>query len=233
MFAVDQVEALIELGRWDDAVGLLDWYEANARRLGRASALAQHAAVEGFSRGRGVSMTRSRRLAEALELHAEVDLPSIPEGQACSRSGLPSGGRSAAAKADGQHGQAVELFDRLGARCGRALSCRDRSGQRTGARGRFASAGRRSASPPSVAQGRTGREGAAALFLSERTVEGHLSRVYGKARCQSRRSWRGCSRLIARSDRSSMGIPPVLPKPRPLASNAGDRGGRPEGKEER
>ena len=31
-----------------------------------------------------------------------------------------------------------------------------------------------------VAEGRTNREVAAALFLSDRTVEGHLSRVFGK-----------------------------------------------------
>ena len=34
-FVVDQVEALIELGRRDEAVELLDWYEGNARRLER------------------------------------------------------------------------------------------------------------------------------------------------------------------------------------------------------
>jgi DNA-binding NarL/FixJ family response regulator len=37
-----------------------------------------------------------------------------------------------------------------------------------------------------VAEGKTNREVAAALFLSERTVEGHLSRVYGKLGVRSR-----------------------------------------------
>ena len=31
-----------------------------------------------------------------------------------------------------------------------------------------------------VAEGRTNREVAAALFVSDRTVEGHLSRIFGK-----------------------------------------------------
>jgi DNA-binding CsgD family transcriptional regulator len=37
-----------------------------------------------------------------------------------------------------------------------------------------------------VAEGKTNREVAAALFLSERTVEGHLSRVFGKLGVRSR-----------------------------------------------
>ena len=37
-----------------------------------------------------------------------------------------------------------------------------------------------------VAEGRTNREVAAALFLAERTVAGHLSRVYAKLGVRSR-----------------------------------------------
>ena len=37
-----------------------------------------------------------------------------------------------------------------------------------------------------VAQGRTNREIAAALFLSEKTVERHLSRIFGKLGVSSR-----------------------------------------------
>jgi len=37
-----------------------------------------------------------------------------------------------------------------------------------------------------VAEGRTNREIAAALFLSERTVAGHLTRIYGKLDIRSR-----------------------------------------------
>ena len=39
-FVVDHIEALIELGRREEALELLDWYEGHARRLERASALA-------------------------------------------------------------------------------------------------------------------------------------------------------------------------------------------------
>ena len=37
-----------------------------------------------------------------------------------------------------------------------------------------------------VAEGRTNREVAAALVLSERTIEGHLSRIYAKLGVRSR-----------------------------------------------
>ena len=37
-----------------------------------------------------------------------------------------------------------------------------------------------------VAEGRTNREVAAALYLTERTVESHLSRVYAKVGVRSR-----------------------------------------------
>ena len=39
-FTVDLIEALIELGRRDEALEILDWYEGNAHKLQRFSALA-------------------------------------------------------------------------------------------------------------------------------------------------------------------------------------------------
>ena len=49
-FVLDQTEALVELGRGDEAVELLDWYEGNARRLERASALANVRTLPGPAR---------------------------------------------------------------------------------------------------------------------------------------------------------------------------------------
>ena len=43
-----------------------------------------------------------------------------------------------------------------------------------------------------VAQGRTNREVAAALFLSAKTIEYHLGSIYRKLGIRRRRSWRGC-----------------------------------------
>ena len=62
LFAVDLIEALIELGRSDEAIEILDWYEGNARRLERASALADPCRALLASRGwRARSCTRRLR----------------------------------------------------------------------------------------------------------------------------------------------------------------------------
>ena len=52
-FVVDHIEALVELGRPLEARELLDWYEGNARRLGRVSALANCARCRGTPRRAG------------------------------------------------------------------------------------------------------------------------------------------------------------------------------------
>ena len=59
-FTVDLIEALVELGRRDEALEILDWYEGNARRLERASALAN------CRRCRGLLAARAGELGAAL-----------------------------------------------------------------------------------------------------------------------------------------------------------------------
>ncbi len=63
-----------------------------------------------------------------------------------------------------------------------------------------------------VAEGKTNREVAAALFLSDRTVEGHLSRIFGKLGVRSRTE---LARVLTGSDQgnepSNTGDSPVSP----------------------
>jgi DNA-binding CsgD family transcriptional regulator len=66
-----------------------------------------------------------------------------------------------------------------------------------------------------VAQGKSNREVAAALFLSDRTVEGHLSRVFGKLGIRHRMELAGA--LAARQTQGSVvsntGETPVSARP--------------------
>jgi len=82
--------------------------------------------------------------------------------------------------------EAVAAFERLGTAlwADRARAELRRISGRAPTSGALTPAEERIASL--VAEGKTNREVAAALFLSERTVEGHLSRVYGKLGVRSR-----------------------------------------------
>jgi DNA-binding CsgD family transcriptional regulator len=81
--------------------------------------------------------------------------------------------------------QALNGFERLGARgwAARARTELGRVGGRTREEG-LSQAERRVVTL--VAQGRTNREVAAALYLSERTVESHLTHAYAKLGVRSR-----------------------------------------------
>jgi hypothetical protein len=75
-FVVDHVEALVELGRAAEAVELLDWYEGNARKRNRISALANCARCRGLLAGQeGDLAPATDAFQEALERHAQAELP--------------------------------------------------------------------------------------------------------------------------------------------------------------
>ena len=82
--------------------------------------------------------------------------------------------------------QALAIFERLGAPlwAQKARSELARIGGRAPARGELTEAERRIAAL--VAEGRTNREVAAALFVTEHTVEGALTRAYRKLGVRSR-----------------------------------------------
>ena len=88
-FVIDQVEALVELGRRDEAAELLDWYEGNARRLERVSALANCVRCRGLlaASGRRISTMRIRAYEEALALACCGRAPTRPRRARFLRSG--------------------------------------------------------------------------------------------------------------------------------------------------
>ncbi len=185
-FVTDCVEALVELGRRGEAVELLDWYEANARRLGRASALANCmrcrgllAAQEGDLEGAGVAFE------EALTWHAAVEFP-LDRGRTLLALGAAQRRAKRRREARATLEEALGIFERIGAALW-AVRARSELGRISG---RAASPGALTPSEQRVAalvaEGKTNREVAAALFLSERTVEGHLSHAFGKLGVRSR-----------------------------------------------
>ena len=84
-----------------------------------------------------------------------------------------------------------------------------------------------------VAEGKTNREVAAALFLSDRTVEGHLSHVFGKLGISHRTELaRRSPRIKHRgSPRQTRGIRPFQPRPSRLSLGSGGHEGHQEQKE--
>jgi DNA-binding CsgD family transcriptional regulator len=181
----DHVELLLEHGRVDDAVDLLDVWAADATRTARAWSLA------GVTRCRGLVAAASGEVGGALEMlgqavaeHAAV---GDPFGVARARLALGTVRRRARQKSPARvvTAAALEGFESLGAVCWaqRARAELGQIGGRTRQEG-LTAAERRVASL--VAEGRTNKEIAAALFLGERTVASHLTHIYAKLGIRSR-----------------------------------------------
>jgi DNA-binding CsgD family transcriptional regulator len=185
-YVVDHLEALIELGRRDEAAALLDWHQENALRLGRASALAACGRCRGLLAAQSGDVDRAlAAYREALDWHAQVGLPL---DRARTLLALGAAERRVKRRRDARATleQALGDFERIGAAlwAERARAELSRISGRAPTPGALTPAEERVAAL--VAEGRTNREVAAALFLSERTIEGHLSHVFGKLGVRSR-----------------------------------------------
>jgi DNA-binding CsgD family transcriptional regulator len=179
-FTVDLIEALIELGRRDDALEILDWYEGNARRLERASALAN------CGRCRGLLAAQAGQLDAALvDFEAALvrhDRARIPLDRGRTLLALGAAQRRAKRRREARAtlANALAVFEEVGA----ALWAERARGELRRISGRAPTTGALTPAEERVAalvaEGKTNREVAAALFVSDRTVEGHLSRIFGK-----------------------------------------------------
>jgi DNA-binding CsgD family transcriptional regulator len=185
-YVIDQVEALVELARVDEAVELLDWYEASAQRLGRRSALAAS------WRCRGLLAAAARRVDDALDAFgralAEHDAVPLPFDRARTLLAFGATLRRAKRKTDARRvlEEAAAAFDSLGAAAfsARARSELERIGGRPPSKGGLTATERQIAEL--VAEGRSNKEVAALLFVSVKTVEANLSRTYVKLGIRSR-----------------------------------------------
>jgi DNA-binding CsgD family transcriptional regulator len=164
----------------------LDWVEERALRLDRSCTLAT------VHRGRGLLSAAKGDLAgsldafeRALAQHERVAQPFelagtlLAVGTVRRRAKQKRGARESLE-------QALTMFEQLGARLWTEKTRAElaRIGGRAPASGALTSTEERVACL--VAEGKTNREVAAALYVSERTVEGHLSRIYRKLGVRSR-----------------------------------------------
>jgi DNA-binding CsgD family transcriptional regulator len=184
-WTADYVEVLLHLDRIDDAVGLLERWEADASRLDRKWALAQATRCRGLVASFEGDVTAALALLE--QAAREHETLGDPYGRARALLALGIARRRDRQKrpaADALEA-AINGFDALGAVvwAGRA---RDELGKLGGRRRQdgLTAAERRVAAL--VAEGRTNREVATALFLGERTVASHLTHIYAKLGVRSR-----------------------------------------------
>ena len=181
----DTLEALIAVGELEEAEQKLITWEERARALDRSGALAIAARCRALLvAARGDLAGAQADFERALTEHARTQDPFQH-----ARTLLAQGVTQRRAKQRGAARGTLELaqagFERLGAPlwAQRAQGELARIGGRT-ASGELTEAERRIAEL--VAEGRSNREVAAALFVTEHTVEGALTRAYRKLGVRSR-----------------------------------------------
>jgi DNA-binding CsgD family transcriptional regulator len=184
-WTADHVELLLELGRIEDAVRVLDVWEADAARLGREWVLAHVTRCRGLVAARGDVEQALALLARAVDEHEAV---GDPFGRARALLALGVVRRRGRQKRPAREAieEALEGFETIGAagwaeqaraELGRIGGRRSRGGELTPTELRLAEL---------VAEGRSNKEIAAALFVTPKTVGTTLSRLYAKLGVHSR-----------------------------------------------
>jgi DNA-binding CsgD family transcriptional regulator len=182
----DDVEALIAAGRLAEAETLLEWFEGLARQSGRIGALAACSRCRGLLHAaRGDLEPAVTALEISRDRYATV---TEPFGLGRTLLALGTIERRLVRRRAAREALEASLgvFEGLGARIWveRARAELARIGGRRAVRTELTSSEQQVAAL--VAEGRTNREVAAALVLTERTIEGHLSHVYAKLGIRSR-----------------------------------------------
>ncbi len=196
-FVPDEIEALIGMGRLAEAEPLLDWFEVLSASCGRISATGS------AGRARGMLHTTRGKLPLAIDVleQARADHEAVAQPFELARTLLALGTaqRHALQKATARRSLDAALagFERMGAAlwADKARSELASIGGHPAARNDLTPAERRVAEL--VTKGHTNREVGALLFLADRTVEGHLTRIYAKLGVRSRSELAHRSSLVA------------------------------------
>jgi DNA-binding CsgD family transcriptional regulator len=206
----DYVEALLELGRIEDSRSVLDVWEAGAIALARPRVIAQVTRCRGLiAAAEGRVDDAASLLEQAIQDHEQIG-DRFARGRGLLALGVVRRRQRQKAAARIALEDARSTFTALGAAtwAERAQSELGRIGGRVREEGLTAAEHRVAAL---VAQGRTNREAAAALFLAERTIETHLSHVYAKLGVRSRaelaRAYRPDSEVAA----EQTSVEPTIP----------------------
>jgi DNA-binding CsgD family transcriptional regulator len=185
-FLPDQIEALVAVDRVSQARLLLDWLEERGRVLDRPWALATSGRCRALvCAAEGDFGAALASIESALNAHQRVPMPYelgrtlLVKGTIERRAGRRRDARESLERA-------VDIFERLDAPLWteKARTELARIGGRTPAGHELTGAEERVARL--VANGKTNREVAAALFVTVRTVETHLSSIYRKLGLRSR-----------------------------------------------
>ena len=182
----DAVEALVAADRLDRAEAVLAGFERQSNAVGRpwgiASATRGRALLEAARGNLDAALERANeavRLSESLGQPIELGRAQLVAGTIARRAGRRSEARA-------HLGSAVETFERLGARLWRAQAEAElgRISGRAPSTGGLTPTEERVAAL--VAEGLTNQEVAARLFVTVRTVETNLTRIYQKLGVRSR-----------------------------------------------
>jgi DNA-binding CsgD family transcriptional regulator len=199
-FVPDEVEALVALGELDRAEVLLDRFDGQARAHDRAWALATSARCRGLLQvARGDLNAAMRSLEQALVEHKRVLLP-LERGRTLLVMGQVQRRRKEKRAAKASLASALATFEGIGAAIwvGRAQAELARVGLRPRAPLDLTATEARVAEL--AASGLTTRQVAAQVFLTPKSVEGVLARIYRKLGVTSRA---GLANRLSRADATS------------------------------
>jgi DNA-binding CsgD family transcriptional regulator len=186
-FLPDAIEALVALGRVEEARPLVAWLQARAQALGRPQVSAWAARCRGLlAAAEGDLEAAEAALADALTAHERQPIP-YDHARSLLVMGRIQRRRRRWRAARESLETAREIFDRLGAAlwAGRCEAELGRLGlRRSPDRDQLTPSERRVAEL--AARGLTNSEVAAKLFISPKTVEANLTRAYRKLGIGSR-----------------------------------------------
>lgn len=184
LFLPDEIEALIQLGRVEEAARWIDWLAARGKALDRAWAVATAARCRGLVL-EATGVGAGRKFEAALREHDRDPRP-FDRARTLGAYGAYLRRRRRKAAAREVLEEAAAIFERLGAPLWSARTHDELAqiGGRAPATGALTPTERRIADR--VASGRSNAEVASEMFLSPKTIEWNLSKIYRKLSVRSR-----------------------------------------------